>query len=42
MDADFGSNITDHDSDNLEATVKKLSHVCVFGDCKKGKRGAGI
>lgn len=39
MDADFGSNITDHDSDNLEATVKKLSHVCVFGDCKKGKRG---
>ena len=39
MDAESGSHITDHDSSNPEATIKKLSHVCVFGDCKKGKRG---
>ena len=39
MDAESGSQITGHDSSNSEATIKKLSHVCVFGDCKKGKRG---
>ena len=39
MDAESVPHIIDHDSSNPEATVKKLSHVCVFGDCKKGKRG---
>ena len=39
MDEESGSHITDHDSSNPAATIKKLSHVCVFGDCKKGKRG---
>ena len=38
MDAEAGPHITDHGSSDPEATVKKLSHVCVFGDCKKGKK----
>ena len=38
MDAESGTHTADHDSSNPEATVKKLSHVCVFGDCKKGKK----
>ena len=38
MDAESGTHTTDHDSSNPEATVKKLSHVCAFGDCKKGKK----
>ena len=38
MDAESAPHITDCDSSNPEATAKKLSHVCAFGDCKKGKK----
>ena len=39
MESQQQSHTTDYASVTSAAAVRKLSHVCVFGDCKKGKRG---
>ena len=39
MESKQQSQASDHTPVISAGTVKKLSHVCVFGDCKKGKRG---
>ena len=39
MESQQQSHTTDYVSVTSAAAVRKLSHVCVFGDCKKGKRG---
>ena len=39
METERNPPLSNHDLNPSAAAVKKLSHVCVFGDCKKGKRG---
>ena len=39
METNLNPNLSNHDLVSSAAAVGKLSHVCVFGDCKKGKRG---
>ena len=39
MDTYQNHHLGNHDLSLSEEAVGKLSHVCVFGDCKKGKRG---
>lgn len=39
MESKQQTHTTDYASIIPAAAVKKLVHVCVFGDCKKGKRG---
>ena len=39
METNLNPNLSNHDLASSAAAVGKLSHVCVFGDCKKGKRG---
>lgn len=39
MEVNQVPHVSNHDLVSPAAAVGKLSHVCVFGDCKKGKRG---